>query len=104
MTTAFWIALYLAVSFASGLFAGKLIKGRIGKRSPKLSPQEEEHVLLAALNNNLCPDCGGFGTMLLGPRGGASTNVKCEACGSEFNVCLPWFAERISRRLGENIA
>ncbi len=35
-----------------------------------------------------CPDCKGH-EFLQGPRGGMSTNIKCNnpSCGSEFNVC-----------------
>ncbi|GEM_PF-3524683 len=41
-----------------------------------------------------CPDCGKF-DFLEGPRGGLAVNIKCTNCGSEFNVCPPWFAEQI---------
>lgn len=34
-----------------------------------------------------CPDCGETpGRFLEGPHGGMSVNIKCENCGSEFNV------------------
>ncbi len=42
----------------------------------------------------VCPDCDAM-TFLEGPHGGLSVNVKCENCGSEFNVCMPFFVERI---------
>ncbi len=45
----------------------------------------------------VCPDCGGP-TFVLGPRGGNSQNIKCSTCGSEFNICPPYFAERIGGR------
>ncbi len=44
-----------------------------------------------------CPDCGKF-DFLEGPRGGLAMNIKCAHCGSEFNVCPPWFAERIGKK------
>lgn len=43
-----------------------------------------------------CPDCGHQG-FLEGPSGGCSTNIMCGGCGSKFNVCPPFFAERIGR-------
>lgn len=44
-----------------------------------------------------CPDCGKF-DFLEGPRGGLAVNIKCAHCGSKFNVCPPWFAERIGEK------
>lgn len=44
-----------------------------------------------------CPDCGKF-DFLEGPHGGLAVNIKCANCGSEFNVCPPWFAERIGEK------
>lgn len=44
--------------------------------------------------SNMCPDCHQVG-FLKGPEGGCSTNIQCKHCGSEFNVCAPFFAERI---------
>lgn len=41
-----------------------------------------------------CPDCHGP-NFLKGPEGGLSTNIKCSDCGSQFNICPPFFAERI---------
>jgi len=43
-----------------------------------------------------CPDCKGT-SFLKGPEGGLSINIKCANldCGSKFNVCPPWFIERI---------
>lgn len=51
--------------------------------------------LLGFLNDGRCPDCRTLFSMLKGPRGGLCTNIKCRVCGSEFNVALPIFAERI---------
>lgn len=43
----------------------------------------------------ICPDCG-CAEFYLGPKGGASINVKCAKCGSRFNVPPPPFEiERI---------
>jgi hypothetical protein len=41
-----------------------------------------------------CPDCHGR-HFLQGPQGGNSVNIKCDACESKFNICPPFFAERI---------
>jgi hypothetical protein len=37
------------------------------------------------LFNNICPDCG-WGGLVYGPCGGASQNVACQVCGSDFWV------------------
>lgn len=59
----------------------------------------DEPIEFALVRNALCagacPDCGGR-EFLQGPSGGCSTNIKCKRCGSEFNECLPYSAERIS--------
>ena len=55
-----------------------------------------------SLNAGQCPDCGGK-KFLAGPEGGLTQNIKCAACGSEFNFCPPCyvmpigFAERIGQ-------
>jgi len=46
------------------------------------------------LEKGTCPDCGGL-SFYPGPEGGLSQNLKCVTCGSSFNVCAPFFAERI---------
>lgn len=57
----------------------------------ELSELQKEMIFFS----NMCPDCGLLG-FLEGPHGGMSVNIRCKACGSEFNVCPPFFAERIS--------
>lgn len=53
--------------------------------------------LLDALYKNMCPDCGGK-EFLEGPRGGMCVNIKCNNCGSKFNISETMrFAERIYR-------
>ena len=49
-----------------------------------------------------CPDCKGH-EFWEGPHGGLSVNIKCAnpKCGSEFNVCPPYFIERIGQRKDE---
>jgi len=54
---------------------------------------EDEKAIL--FNYGQCPDCGGE-KFLKGPEGGLSENIMCTACKSKFNICPPWFAERIS--------
>ncbi len=56
---------------------------------------DEEDLIIGRLKRGLCPDCLASKSMLEGPHGGDSVNIKCKECGSEFNVCLPFFAERI---------
>jgi len=41
---------------------------------------------LECVRKNKCPDCKVKGKILAGPCGGISMNVKCGACGSEFNI------------------
>jgi hypothetical protein len=44
-----------------------------------------------------CP-CGGM--LCEGPRGGLSINVKCVACGNEYNIPpRPWLPQEISSLL-----
>lgn len=68
--------------------------GRVSVAEP-----EEDDSLLARFNRNghRCPDCAG--DLLTGPEGGCSVNVKCDACGHEFNVAIAFgeamFVERI---------
>lgn len=41
-----------------------------------------------------CP-CGGI--LLAGPRGGLSINVKCDSCGTEYNIPpRPWLPEKLN--------
>jgi hypothetical protein len=42
---------------------------------------------IALLASGICPDCGHRG-YLMGPRGGASTNIECgnQHCAARFNV------------------
>lgn len=56
------------------------------KKQPKLK--------LECVRKGKCPDCKVKGKILAGPRGGMSMNVKCGACGSEFNI-TPFGVERI---------
>jgi hypothetical protein len=41
-----------------------------------------------------CPDCHEK-EFLRGSEGGLAVNIKCATCGSRFNICPPYFAERI---------
>jgi hypothetical protein len=75
-------------------------------KARELSPSDKtESELLAALNDDRCPDCGNHG-FLAGPEGGLCQNIKCKSCGSEFNYCPPCavattgIAERIGSRGG----
>lgn len=59
---------------------------------PQLSGPER-----VAIGSGRCPDCGGT-QFLAGSSAGYSEDVRCAnpECGSEFNVCPPYLAERIS--------
>lgn len=64
-----------------------------GKNAPGVTELTiREKALL--LEEQSCPDCGSM-TFYKGPEGGLSTNIKCFKCGSKYNVCPPYFAERI---------
>jgi len=52
---------------------------------------QEKQILL---EHQICPDCGST-TFYVGPKGGQLENIKCVKCGSKFNICPPFFAERI---------
>ena len=41
--------------------------------------------VLARMSDGYCPDCGHRG-FVLGPRGGAATNIECGECRQRFNV------------------
>lgn len=46
------------------------------------------------LAKGICPDCAG-NKFLEGPHAGLAVNVKCDDCGSKFNICWPFTPERI---------
>ena len=58
---------------------------------PPLSPTE-----LMAIREAHCPDCGG--SLLRGPRGGATVNIKCITSDHEFNVSF-WGRMALGERL-----
>ena len=49
---------------------------------------------LECVRKNKCPDCKTRGQILAGPCGGMAQNVKCGACGSEFNI-TPFGVQRL---------
>jgi hypothetical protein len=51
---------------------------------------------VALMKQNICPVCDAHEGFYEGPSGGFSTNIKCAACGAEFNYS-PLGAERIPR-------
>ncbi len=55
---------------------------------------------VAALESNICPDCGGK-RFLEGPHGGINVNIMCSDCGAAFNIIPgrfgPFGKERIGR-------
>jgi len=66
--------------------------------SPGLSEGdlEKQRIWRHVAKHQTCPDCliGGF---LEGPSGGMCVNVKCDHCGSEFNL-TPFGIDRIRRK------
>src|SRR3989344_3741158 len=58
---------------------------------------ERDALTQALFIRQQCPDCHSpLKKFLGGPKGGMSQNVLCSGCHSEFNICPPFFAERIS--------
>lgn len=56
---------------------------------------DHEEELFHQLVNHGCPDCGGT-EFLEGPSASIAQNIKCDKCGSEYNIApLMHFAERI---------
>lgn len=53
----------------------------------------------AALARGVCPDCGSS-DLYLGPSGGLSVNVLCDACDAEFNVAALPDGPHLIERLG----
>ena len=63
----------------------------------KLSDEQSERKRLAKIiAKGLCPDCEAENSMLEGPSGGMSTNIKCSECEAKFNVMGVFGVERIS--------
>lgn len=48
-------------------------------------PGDDRDADQKALDDRKCPDCGSI-HLIGGPRGGASQNIACATCKSEFNV------------------
>ena len=65
-------------------------QGKLTLEKTELTVEEKAKLL----EKGTCPDCGGL-SFYPGPEGGLSQNLKCVTCGSSFNVCAPFFAERI---------
>lgn len=62
-----------------------------------LTEQEKDD---RALAKRECPDCGS-NKLLIGPCGGASMNVACETCLSEFNILNMFGNLRLQSRMGK---
>ena len=52
----------------------------------KEARRKDKTLKLECVRKNKCPDCGTKGRILAGPCGGMAQNVKCDNCGSEFNI------------------
>lgn len=63
-----------------------------GKYTPKKDPSEE---MFDHLREKGCLDCGSH-DFLEGPSASIAVNIKCDNCGSEYNIApMMRFAERI---------
>lgn len=45
--------------------------------------------------DNFMPCCGKPVRFFNGPRGGDAINIKCFHCGQKWNICIPFFIEKI---------
>lgn len=45
--------------------------------------------------HKLMPCCGKDIKFFNGPRGGECTNIKCFHCGEKWNICPPFFIQKI---------
>lgn len=47
------------------------------------------------IRDGFCPACDSTESLLEGPHGGLSINVKCKKCGNQYNVCGAFGAQWI---------
>jgi len=62
---------------------------------------DDETMMIDALRQDVCPDCGETEGFVDGPRGGAGRNIFCKHCRAGFNVAWPrhiLFAHRIGKQ------
>lgn len=73
-----------------------LIGRRVDGDGDDPHPQEE------SFRKSLCPDCDGG--LVAGPRSGGAINVRCQRCGSIFNILIHedrlLFVERLHYGVG----
>ena len=71
-------------------FGSKWSPEAIGKVIRKLIRSDgTEEPFWSTPSTPLCPNCGSS-EWLMGPRGGAAQNIKCDNCGKEYNYCPPF--------------
>ena len=46
-------------------------------------------------NLHLMPCCFKHRSFFKGPQGGMCTNIKCYHCGQKWNICPPFYIEKI---------
>lgn len=77
----------------------KSIKSRVASDSDNVAGMPDEDIEM--LRRDVCPDCLSSDGFTSGPRGGASQDIFCTACGEGFNICFPrmiiW-GQRIGKR------
>jgi hypothetical protein len=71
---------------------------RSEKSGDDLTPWEKEQIA-----KGFCPDCEHKDTLMEGPRGGLSVNVRCSYCGNKFNIVM-LAEEKNTAVFGERIA
>jgi len=60
----------------------------------KIARKKDKTLKLECVREGKCPDCKTKGQILEGPHGGMYINVRCDACGSRFNI-TPFGVERL---------
>lgn len=92
------LALLIGILAMGAAFAGFMAILTETKSPKKDEPKQDSLGELEPLRQARCPDCDGE-EFLGGPEGGICQNIKCEGCGSKFNVAIVLgnlvFAERI---------
>lgn len=80
----------------------KTIRNLFFKAPPEVAPvlparfSDDRAVLVKwFVEKGCCPDCE-CSEVIYGPSAGMSTNILCPGCFAEFNLALPFFADRLA--------
>ena len=64
--------------------------------APVMTEEETERAKRLFFKEDTMPCCGKSPAKYYrGPEGGFSTNIKCFYCSEKWNICPPWFIEKI---------